>query len=125
MVKALRETSPSPTAIFVAGHYLTEWIVKVLKGKEVRIPQDISVVRMEDCHDESLEDAGIILLHQDSYKMGSGGMEIFVKLLTEEMKKPVHHFLDMRLIERSSCRAVKTGQNKTQTRRKYNEVVKK
>lgn len=104
MINAFWEDLPRPTAIFVAGHTLTEWTIRALENAGVAIPRDVSVIGMEDYCDKFLELEGITLLHQDSYTLGSTGLEILFKMLTGEVKEPVHHFLDLKFVERTSCR---------------------
>jgi DNA-binding LacI/PurR family transcriptional regulator len=91
-----------PTAIFVANNLMTLGALHAIRERELRVPQDISVVSFSDLPWASLLQPPLTAVSQPDYELGQKAAELLVERLAHPSKPVSHLQLDLKLIVRGS-----------------------
>lgn len=75
-----------PTAIFCANDYIATAVYKAARRKNLRIPEDLSVVGFADMEISGLLDPPLTTVHQNPFQIGVSA----VRLLVQQADKKVH-----------------------------------
>lgn len=92
----------NPTAVFAISDMQAIGVIKALKTKGIRVPEDISVMGFDNISFSAIYDPGITTIAQPTYKIGSRAMSILISQIKEENTKPQHVLLKHSLIVRES-----------------------
>ena len=98
----LMERAQLPTAIFAISDMQAIGVIKALKTKGIRVPQDVSVMGFDNIAFSKIYDPGITTVNQPTYKMGSKAMTILLDQLKGESDSPQHIIMKHDLIIRES-----------------------
>jgi DNA-binding LacI/PurR family transcriptional regulator len=102
----LMERNVSPTAIFAISDTQAIGVIKALKTKGLKVPEDISVMGFDNIAFSAVYDPGITTVSQPAYKLGAKAMAILINELKSENKSPQHILLKHDLIIRESTRQI-------------------
>lgn len=80
-VLALLNISPAPTAIFAANNILAEACLTVFADRQLRVPEDISLVAFDDIKWMSIKKPLITTVHQPIAEMARRAAELLLKRL--------------------------------------------
>jgi len=94
---------PPLTGIFCSNDFIGMGAIKTIRGKGLRIPEDISIAGFDDIEMASYFDPELTTIHQPAYQMGVKGAELLFKILSGELEGPQQIILDHSLIIRNSC----------------------
>ena len=107
MMKPLLGERRDFTAVFTANDAMAFGAIRAIFEAGLRVPEDISVIGFDD-----VELAGIIrppltTIHQPKYEMGWAAVEVLLRHAERpETWTPEHRLMEVKLIERESCRAI-------------------
>ena len=91
-----------PTAIFAISDMQAIGVIKALKGKGVRVPEDISVMGFDNISFSEIYDPGLTTVSQPTYDIGSKAMEILIDQIKGEIAAPRHTIMEHELVIRES-----------------------
>lgn len=103
----LMDRDKKPTAVFAISDMQAIGVIKALKGRGIRVPEDISVMGFDNIAFSEIYDPGITTVSQPTYKIGSNAMNILINQLKGEANSHQHVILKHGLVIRES-----TMQNK-------------
>ena len=95
-----------PTAVFVMNDLLAHTFLAALKARDVRVPEQISVMGFDDMDRNAAHPSPLTTVHQPFEQMGRKAMDLLLKRLAISGDSPAvfHHvLLPTRLVIRSSC----------------------
>ncbi len=94
---------PRPTAIFALNNLLTFGLVKALRARGLRIPEDVSVAGFDDLPPHLLEQPFLTVVSQPAYEMGRRSVELLFDLIENPSSAPTEVLLQPELLIRLSC----------------------
>jgi len=100
--------SPRPTAIFAGSNLVLVGAMQALTAQRVRVPDDISIVSFDDSDWLSFWQPPITTVDIAIDEMGALAVELTLKRIEGRNSEPISrtYYLPVKLIERSSCRAL-------------------
>lgn len=103
--RLLQGTGPHPTALFGANDLMTMSLVRLLKNRAIRIPQDMAVLGFDDWEWAPYQLAPITVVAQPSYEMGRRATERLVQRIQGHLTDvpPALEYYEPTLIIRRSC----------------------
>jgi LacI family transcriptional regulator len=107
----LLDLSEPPTVIFAANNRILMGVLAVLDDRNLRVPEDISVVAFDNSEWMSIWRPPITCVDIALDEMARLAADLLLKRITAhaEPRKPVTYLLSTSLIERASCRALGTS----------------
>ena len=105
--RKLLESSLFPTAIFVANDLDAIGVMKAIKERSLRIPEDISLIGFDDIQLASYTEPTLTTVRQPIYKMGITAIRLLIQLIEKKDKGPLKVELPTQLIIRESSGRVK------------------
>jgi LacI family transcriptional regulator len=95
---------PRPTAIFAANNFLALGVLQALQETGLHVPEDMSLVCIDDLPYLSAIDPFLTVVVQPAYEMGAAAARLLVeRLTTHRMGKAREVVLPVQLIIRRSC----------------------
>jgi DNA-binding LacI/PurR family transcriptional regulator len=108
-ITELLNLKPRPDAILALGDKLTTGTLRVLKAKNIRVPQDMGFIGFSNSEITELIDPALSIIKQPAFEMGEIATELLLQLI--ESKRPVTEFetrvMAPQLIIRDSSRRQK------------------
>ncbi|MFH2137083.1 MAG: substrate-binding domain-containing protein [Candidatus Omnitrophota bacterium] len=92
-----------PTAIFAASDVMALEVLDVAKKKNIKIPEDLSVIGFDDNPLNVYSPISLTTVRQPIAEMARMGLEILNRIVKRQEKLPVKQKLSARLIKRDSC----------------------
>jgi LacI family transcriptional regulator len=108
LVEALLTLADPPTAIFTTGDTAAVHVMETLRLKNIRVPQDMSVVGFDDVPQASITSPGLTTVYHPLYEMGRVAAETLLEQIEKPGLSPRHIQLETKLVIRESC-AVRPG----------------
>ncbi len=116
VVNELFQLEQKPDAIFASADKLTTNCLRILKAKNISVPNDIGLIGFSNTDLTELLDPPLSIIKQPAFEMGEMSMQLLLQLI--ESKRPVTDFetrmLSTELLIRDSTR---------QTKKKAKEIV--
>ena len=103
LVETLLDLTDPPTAIFTFGDWQAIQVIQTLRLKNIRVPEDISVVGFDDVPQASTISPGLTTVYHPMYEMGRVATETLLELINSPGLAPQHIQLETKLIVRESC----------------------
>ena len=103
LVEALLALDDPPTAFFTTGDAAALQVMETLRLKNIRVPQDISVVGFDDISQASTVSPSLTTVCHPMYEMGKVAVEILLEQIEQPGLPPKHIQLETGLIIRESC----------------------
>ena len=105
----LLDEPEQPTALFVTSSVVMVGVLRALRERCVRIPEDLSVIGFDDAPWAPLANPPLTVIAQSGYSLGQRAAEIILETLEGTRKKLSAKVvrLPTRLIERESCAPLK------------------
>lgn len=103
----ITETKKLPTAIFVISDVMAFGVMKALKEKNYRLPEDISIIGFDNVTMSNFVTPRLTTIGQNSFKMGCEAVKLILDKL--ENKKVNPRILEPQLIIRDSCTKIKSS----------------
>lgn len=94
-----------PTALFVTNNQMTLGTLHAFKEKELRCPEDISLVSFDDHDWASLFSPALTVIRQPTYQLGQMAAKLLLKLIQHQEVIPPAP-LPVELVVRESCRKI-------------------
>jgi LacI family transcriptional regulator len=95
---------PRPTAIFAANNFIALGVLQALQEEELRVPEDMALVCIDDLPFFSAIDPFLTVVAQPAYEMGATAAGLLVeRLTTQRAGKAREVVLAPQLIIRRSC----------------------
>ncbi|MCS7202644.1 MAG: LacI family transcriptional regulator [Dictyoglomus sp.] len=92
-----------PTAIFCFCDSIALEVIKILKDKKIKIPDDVAVMGCDNLDFTDLIDPPLTTVDISKYEMGIKSARILIEKLKEEKKEPIQVMLEPKLIIRASA----------------------
>lgn len=99
--------SGKPTAVFAANDRMAAGLIQGLKQKEVRIPEDMSVVGYDDSDTAVLIEPRLTTVRIPFFELGKQCAQEFISILKGERKTSFNLFLTPELVVRESAQMLK------------------
>jgi LacI family transcriptional regulator len=104
LVKQALVCNPRPTAIFAANNFIALGVLQALQEANLRVPEDIALVCIDDIPYLSAIDPFLTVAAQPAYEMGESAARLLVeRLTTNRTGKMREVVLAPQLIIRRSC----------------------
>ncbi len=78
-LEALEHLTPKPTAIFAYSDLLATGVLKALKEKGIRVPEDIAIAGYDNIDFSPFLEPPLTTVDQFAYRIGKEGMEILIE----------------------------------------------
>lgn len=91
-----------PTAVFCSNDMLAIGAMEGARQLGLRIPQDVSIIGFDDMQISSFISPSLSTIIQPTYEMGRLGAEVLLNRIDNKFQRPVHKFLDIKLVSRES-----------------------
>ena len=101
-VNRLLERGEPFTAIFVSGDVVALGVVKALRQRGVRVPDDVSVVGFDDIPLVSYLEPGLTTIHLPAQEIGFHAGDMLVQIINGEEVSNPHIMLETQLVVRES-----------------------
>jgi len=101
-VTALLEMTDAPTAIFAANDINAIYGYKAIKDKNLRIPEDISVIGFDDIDLAKISSPPLTTVRVYKEELGSIAVRTILKVVQQGAGRPTNMIVPVRLIERES-----------------------
>lgn len=112
-----------PTAIFCANDVLAMGALKGLRERNVKVPNDVSVVGFDDIDQSSYSCPALTTVHQPKYEVGIASVDILVKRIgqpRQEEDPGSYVCFDTELVIRETVNYAKTAINPLKTMHRTN-----
>lgn len=107
MMKKLLDDRPNLTAVFAANDAMAFGAIHAIFDCGLHVPQDISVIGFDNVDLSSIVRPPLTTIHQPKYEMGHAAVEVLLKQGKEcETSTPEHRLMEVKLVERESCRRI-------------------
>lgn len=97
----LVKTGSVPQVIFAFNDEMAKGCMDALKDMHIRIPEDISVIGMDDIQISAFLEPKLTTVHRPMYELGVAAAETLLQMLTGGESKQI--VLPTRLVQRDSC----------------------
>jgi LacI family transcriptional regulator len=94
-----------PSAIFVTNNQMTLGTLYAFKDRNLRCPQDISLISFDDHDWAPLFSPAISVVRQPTYRLGQTAAKALMTLINGQQLHPIPK-LSVELIIRESCRSL-------------------
>ena len=99
----LLELTERPTAIFAASDVMALEVLDVAKEKNIKVPEQLSVIGFDDNPLNSYSRIGLTTVRQPISEMARIGLETLDRIVRGRQNVPVQERLNARLIKRDTC----------------------
>ena len=113
------KVKPLPTAVFAGGFYLALGVMKAIKDKGLRIPEDISLVGFDDYEIGEHLSPPLTTVRQPVYELGKKAGERILEWINLGKVKERWTILPTELVVRQSCGPAKNKGVKRKIRRAF------
>lgn len=96
-----------PTAFVCASDLIALGIIKAIKEKGYKVPEDISVIGFDNIVMSNFIEPTLTTVEQMKFEMGARAMKLMCDLIKEKVTTPERIILGTKLIIRNSCGPVK------------------
>jgi DNA-binding LacI/PurR family transcriptional regulator len=93
-----------PTAFFCVNDYMAIGAIEQLKTYKVKVPEDISIIGMDDMEFSSEIEPRLTTVRIKMEKLGEVGIKKIIKLINENYEGSLKTIIDNEIIIRDSCR---------------------
>ena len=105
MTQLAMALSPRPTALFAANNFIAVGALKALRKMALRVPNDVSLVALDDLPQAWIIDPFLTVATQPAYEMGQRATQILLQRLSHTAPESYQHIvLPTTLIVRQSSR---------------------
>ncbi len=91
-----------PTAIFCFCDSIALEVIRFLKYRKIKIPDDVAIIGCDNLDFTELIDPPLTTVEISKYEMGEKSAKILIEKLKEEKEEPVQIILEPKLVIRSS-----------------------
>ena len=95
------------TAIFAMCDFMAFGVYKYCQEKNIKIPDDISVISIDDIYTSALITPPLTTMAQQKYEIGFNAAKILIDSIKKDTLPKNQTILEAKLIERGSCRKIK------------------
>lgn len=103
-IKELHSSGKKFTAVFAMCDFIAFGIYKYCKEKSINIPDEISVISIDDVFTSSIISPALTTMAQQKYEMGYNAARILIDGINKSEFPVEQLVLDPKLIERESCK---------------------
>lgn len=104
-VDVLMQRSPLPTAIFASSDFVAIGVLDRLKGRGVRVPEEMSVIGFDDIPSAANELLSLSTLRQDTAQQAQVAVKTLQAMMGDSGQRALHFSLPVQLILRRSVAA--------------------
>jgi DNA-binding LacI/PurR family transcriptional regulator len=108
-MRALLETKPYPTAVFIASDVVAIGAVAAIREADLRIPEDIALVGFDDVPMARYLEPPLTTVHLPAQQLSRLASTMIMELIQGKRPAQPQVFLNTELIVRKSCGAKQTG----------------
>ena len=104
--KILSMNKELPSSFFCCNDYIAIGVIEKLKSKGYRIPEDISIIGMDDMELSSEIEPPLTTIRINTEKIGIIGLRKIINLINDNHKEEVKTIIENSLIIRKSCKKI-------------------
>lgn len=104
--KRLLKKNTDITAIFTMCDFMAFGAYRYCKQNSIRIPEDISIISIDDIFTSSLVTPPLTTMAQQKYEMGFNAAKILIDSISKNKVPKKKIVLDALLVERDSCKII-------------------
>ena len=94
-----------PSAVIAVNDTVAIGVIEALLEREVRVPEDVSIIGYDDVNIAGLIRVPLTTIHQPNFRMGEiGASQLIDKIERAEMGVSRQFLIQPKLVERDSCR---------------------
>ena len=94
------------TAIFAMCDFMAFGVYRYCQEKNIKIPDDISVISIDDIYTSALITPPLTTMAQQKYEIGFNSAKILIESITKDKLPKKQLILEAKLIERGSCKKI-------------------
>jgi DNA-binding LacI/PurR family transcriptional regulator len=102
-----RKSPMLPTALFGINDYIAIGAMEELKARGYKVPEDISIVGMDDMDLSSEIDPPLTTIRIKMEELGKTGLKKMINLINKNYKDDLKTIINNELVIRSSCKDIK------------------
>ena len=106
MMKEILNGKRIPTAVFAASDPIAVDAMKAIKEAGMKIPEDISVISINDDEMSAFTEPPLTTMHAPSYDMGQHGANLVYVAGNLDIKTPLKVLIPCTMVKRSSCTGI-------------------
>ena len=106
MMKEILNGKRRPTAVFAASDPIAVGAMKAIKEAGMKIPEDISVISINDDEMSAFTEPPLTTMHAPSYDMGQHGANLVYVAGNLDIKTPLKVLIPCTMVKRSSCTGI-------------------
>ena len=106
MMKEILNGKRIPTAVFAASDPIAVGAMKAIKEAGMKIPEDISVISINDDEMSAFTEPPLTTMHAPSYDMGQHGANLVYVAGNLDIKTPLKVLIPCTMVKRSSCTGI-------------------
>jgi LacI family transcriptional regulator len=110
---ALLETTPLPTAVFIASDLVAFGAMAAVRDNGLSIPEDIAVVGFDDVRMARYVNPHLTTVHLPAFELGHAAAQLLLDWMDEGEMPPSQVLLPTQLVIRQSCGAQLTAETRT------------
>ena len=95
--------APVPTALVIANNLLAEGVIKALRRRTLRIPEDMALVVIDDPIWAELVDPPLTTLAQPIQQLATSAVSLLIERIDEQRQEPKRIVLEFETHRRGSC----------------------
>jgi DNA-binding LacI/PurR family transcriptional regulator len=95
-----------PTAIFATNDLLAIGVMRAIRDRSLRIPDDVAVVGCDDAEFAAFQDPPLTTIHLPTEEMAARAAAILLDLIHQRVSPPVHEMFASCLVVRRSTDAL-------------------
>ncbi len=99
----LLDLDDPPTALVSGNNHMTIGVLRALKARGLRVPEDIALVAFDDFEWADLFSPRLTVIAQPTKPLGERGVELLVSRLEDPKRPPRTERLDAAFVHRDSC----------------------
>ncbi len=109
MAKRAFAKNRSATAVFAANDVMAFGCIRAALESGIRIPDDLSIIGFDNIEVSQITCPPLTTIHQPKYELGKAAIEMLLKMTIAEEYQPEHRVIGVRLVERQSCRDIRSA----------------
>lgn len=91
------------TALFITNNVLTMGAIGYLQEKQIRIPDELSVIGFDDYDWTRITSPPLTVIRQPSYELGEKAAKVLLSRIKQKTQRCKNYCLDTTLVMRGSC----------------------
>jgi DNA-binding LacI/PurR family transcriptional regulator len=102
-IQPLLDLSPRPTAVFVASDHVAMGVLRAVRDRGLRVPQDLAIVGFDDITAAQFVQPALTTVQVPAAGLGWSAAELLIRIIAQDTPGEYQVVLETELIVRESC----------------------